>query len=230
MIFSRARGLTAAVAWLRMLSRAASSHAIISGFVEPSELVLVVRQHHSQPVQRNLGVRDRSAERVPGVIVGVGGLDVRDERRAEHRLAGAHGLQGDAVGGEHRRSHRRGPNPLRCSRCRAPNPAICSDPSVEHHTARFDRLDVSHPHHVVDPSQLLEFGLRHDRAAVHLRFDRLVDAQQGSGVREPGEEVVDRFGLLRPTSAGRRRRPAPAWRTADRVGCWRGSAARHRGA
>jgi hypothetical protein len=31
MIFSLARGLTDAVAWLRMLSRAESSHAIMSG-------------------------------------------------------------------------------------------------------------------------------------------------------------------------------------------------------
>ena len=38
--------------------------------------------------------------------------------------------------------------------------------------------------------------MRHDGAAVHLRLDRLVDAQQGSGVRESGEEVVDRFGLF----------------------------------
>ena len=54
MIFSLARGLTAAVAWLRMFSRAASSQAIISGSVEPPELIPVVRQHHSQPVQSEL--------------------------------------------------------------------------------------------------------------------------------------------------------------------------------
>ena len=99
-----------------------------------------------------------------------------DDGGAERRLAGAHRLQSDALIGEHRRRLDAARNRLRCSRCRAQSRRRRSVPSVERDAARLDRLDVAHPHDVGDSSQLLEFGLRQDRAPVHRRVDGGVDA------------------------------------------------------
>ena len=87
------------------------------GVVEPPQLIVVERQRHSQPVERDLaGAGIGPAERVLGVVVGVHRLDVRDDGRAERRLAGAHRLQRDVVAGEHRGRRRAARSRRRCSR------------------------------------------------------------------------------------------------------------------
>ncbi len=69
-------------------------------------------------------------------------------------------------------------------------------PSVEGYPAGLDRLDMTHPHDVLDAPQLGEFGLRQDRAPVHRRVDGRVDAQQAPLRLQPIEEVWQRFGLV----------------------------------
>ena len=72
------------------------------GVGEPLQLVLVERQHHSQPVCGLPRIRHRAAERIPGVVVAICRFDMGDDGRAERGLAGAHRLQGDVVAAEHR--------------------------------------------------------------------------------------------------------------------------------
>ncbi len=186
------------------------------------------RSAASRPAHRGAG--SARTGRCAACVVTVGGLDVGDERRAEHLLTSAHTLQRDPVTVEHR--HRRWPRQTlrRAVHVEGRLTGTATEPSPQHQLIVFHPLDVAEPHHVVDAAQLLQLVERHDGAVIHRGLHRRIEAQQVLVGLQPGEEGVQRVRLGDRRASASRSTPGAVWRTAVRAARWRGSAARSRAA
>jgi hypothetical protein len=119
------------------------------GVGEPAKLIFVERHHHSQPVDGVGRIGHRVAVCVLCVVIGVRRFDMTDDGGAERRLTRPHRLQRDAFIGEHRR--RLDVSETVGAAVDVERGAVdLAGPSFEGDAARFDRLDVAHPHHIVD--------------------------------------------------------------------------------
>jgi len=159
----------------------------------------------------------------------VGGFDVGDQPGAEHLLAPAHTLQRDPVAVENRFGRllfesvgaaidveRRTVDRYRAA--------------GQYHLAGFDAIDATHPHDVADAPQLLQFGLRHVRAAVNRRLRRLIQPEKVAAGFQAFEQVRHGCGGLDRNQPVGEAGLEPLQELRAGAGCWPDPSATRRAA
>ncbi len=231
MIFSRARSLTRHGHMVQDVEPSVVDPGHHVGVGEPLQLVLVERQHHSQPVGRLAGIGHRATERVSGVVVGIRRFDVPDHRRAERGLAGAYGLQRNVPAVEHRRRFSMGETVCACSRCRAADPSMSLVPPSR--VMRPGSIEVTWPIRTtsLDAPQLGRVRpAKGSRTGTSSDRPRCRCASGSPWLSSRSNRSASDSASSDRRRAGWRSRAAPAWRTASRAESRRGRGSTSRGA